>query len=224
MLRRSTSLPFVIWGVYNLGDIAGRPSRRAKVPCYSYCPRRLFEAHHVRPLTSAIAIQKPIRTGQFPPHSHAIHHAFSRTPEKKSDFESTTHLVCISLLRSVSVSALFMEGVMRSAYKTALPASCLVARPIVCSKAVSERRKPSASASRMHTRDTSGRLRPWIIDGRRGRAGHAEYRGREQWKPDIISTICQDLWNKNAQYTMPKYLRTQREEVIPPTRDAYRLK
>lgn len=75
--------------------------------------------------------------------------------------EGRSHLNCMVLLRSVSARALFMEGVTRSAYKMALPASCLVALPIVCRRAVSERRNPSASASRIHTRETSGRLRPW---------------------------------------------------------------
>lgn len=72
-----------------------------------------------------------------------------------------THFFWISLRRSVSANALFIEGVTRSAYRIARPASCLVALPIVCSNAVSLRRNPSASASRMQTRDTSGRLRPW---------------------------------------------------------------
>lgn len=88
------------------------------------------------------------------------------------------HSVCMSLRRSVSAKVLFMEGVTRSAYKIARPASCLVALPIVCSNAVSLRRNPSASASSTQTRDTSGRLRPWNTQGGLERAEGGGRRGR----------------------------------------------
>ena len=49
---------------------------------------------------------------------------------------------------------------MVSAYMIALPFKCLAARPTVCVKDLAERKNPSLSASKMATRDTSGRSRP----------------------------------------------------------------
>lgn len=93
--------------------------------------------------------------------------------ETRNTGSSKAHFTCMSLRRSVSASALFMEGVTRSAYKIARPASCLVALPIVCSNAVSLRRNPSASASRIQTRDTSGRFRPCFAQSESARVGGA---------------------------------------------------
>ena len=53
-----------------------------------------------------------------------------------------------------------MESVTWSAYITTWPSTFRAARPMVWMSAVSERRKPSLSASRMATNDTSGRSRP----------------------------------------------------------------
>ena len=67
---------------------------------------------------------------------------------------------CFFRRRSVSPMAAIMEGVILSAYMTTLPSAFRAARPMVWMREVSLRRKPSLSASRMATRDTSGRSRP----------------------------------------------------------------
>ena len=53
-----------------------------------------------------------------------------------------------------------IEPVILSAYKTTLPFTLRAARPMVCTKEVSERKNPSLSASKMATSDTSGKSRP----------------------------------------------------------------
>src|SRR3546814_4049566 len=53
-----------------------------------------------------------------------------------------------------------MDLVITSAYIITRPSSFLAARPIVWINAVCERKKPSLSASRIATNDTSGRSRP----------------------------------------------------------------
>ena len=53
-----------------------------------------------------------------------------------------------------------MEPVIESAYKIAWPFSCLAALPMVWIILVSDLKKPSLSASRIATRDTSGRSNP----------------------------------------------------------------
>jgi hypothetical protein len=62
--------------------------------------------------------------------------------------------------RFVSPVAAFMDSVVWSAYRIALPSTLRAARPIVCISDPEERRKPSLSASRIATRETSGRSRP----------------------------------------------------------------
>jgi hypothetical protein len=54
----------------------------------------------------------------------------------------------------------FMEAVMLSAYMCTWPDTLRAARPMVWMSERAERRKPSLSASRMLTSDTSGRSRP----------------------------------------------------------------
>ena len=49
---------------------------------------------------------------------------------------------------------------MRSAYKIAVPCKLRAARPMVCIKLRSERKKPSLSASKIATNDTSGISKP----------------------------------------------------------------
>ncbi|CAM5588191.1 hypothetical protein SCALM49S_00488 [Streptomyces californicus] len=53
-----------------------------------------------------------------------------------------------------------MAGVTLSAYMWTWPETLRAARPMVWMSEVPERRKPCLSASRMATRDTSGRSRP----------------------------------------------------------------
>ena len=53
-----------------------------------------------------------------------------------------------------------MLGVTSSAYISTTPFALRAARPMVCIKLVSLRRKPSLSASRIAINDTSGRSRP----------------------------------------------------------------
>jgi hypothetical protein len=53
-----------------------------------------------------------------------------------------------------------MESVTVSQKRTHSPLMCRAARPAVWMRAVSLRRKPSLSASRMQTRETSGRSSP----------------------------------------------------------------
>ena len=62
--------------------------------------------------------------------------------------------------RLVSSMARRIDGVTWSAYMITWPSTLRAARPMVWTSEVSERRKPSLSASRMATRVTSGRSRP----------------------------------------------------------------
>ena len=66
----------------------------------------------------------------------------------------------ISRRRLVSSMACSMDAVIRSAYMWTSPDTLRAARPMVWMSEVAERRKPSLSASRIATRDTSGRSRP----------------------------------------------------------------
>ncbi|MNF99834.1 hypothetical protein D3C84_827510 [compost metagenome] len=68
--------------------------------------------------------------------------------------------ICLSRRRSVSPMARSMEPVIRSAYRIARPLRLRAARPMVWISERSERRKPSLSASRIATSDTSGMSRP----------------------------------------------------------------
>ena len=70
------------------------------------------------------------------------------------------HSIWTFLLCSVSSMASFMAGLILSAYIMTLPSAFLAARPMVWISDVAERRKPILSASRMATRETSGRSRP----------------------------------------------------------------
>ncbi|CAM5686206.1 hypothetical protein SGLAM104S_02953 [Streptomyces glaucescens] len=56
--------------------------------------------------------------------------------------------------------AFSIAGVILSAYMWTWPETLRAARPMVWIREVPERRKPSLSASRIATRDTSGRSRP----------------------------------------------------------------
>ena len=56
--------------------------------------------------------------------------------------------------------ALAIELVMRSAYKITLPLTLRAARPMVWISERSERKKPSLSASKIQTNDTSGKSKP----------------------------------------------------------------
>mmetsp|Transcript_13021 Transcript_13021/g.44061 ORF Transcript_13021/g.44061 Transcript_13021/m.44061 type:complete len:379 (-) Transcript_13021:394-1530(-) len=67
---------------------------------------------------------------------------------------------CSLRRRFVSPTAWRMLPVTVSAYRTAVPLRCRDARPMVCTSAEYERRKPSLSASMMATSDTSGRFSP----------------------------------------------------------------
>ena len=60
----------------------------------------------------------------------------------------------------VTVMASVIESVIRSAYMMTLPRTLRAARPMVWISERSARRKPSLSASRMATSDTSGRSSP----------------------------------------------------------------
>ncbi len=62
--------------------------------------------------------------------------------------------------RSVSPIAARIAAVSLSAYISTLPFTFRAARPIVWIRLVSPRRKPSLSASRIATSDTSGRSSP----------------------------------------------------------------
>ena len=62
--------------------------------------------------------------------------------------------------RVVSSMVLFIDSVILSANMITRPLMFLAARPHVWMREVSERRKPSLSASRMATRETSGRSSP----------------------------------------------------------------
>ena len=67
---------------------------------------------------------------------------------------------CFSLRRPVSSMARPMDGVMTFPYMMTSPSAFLAARPMVWMSAVSLRKKPSLSASRMATRLTSGKSSP----------------------------------------------------------------
>ena len=66
----------------------------------------------------------------------------------------------IARRRSVSSIAARMAAVSLSAYMRTVPSTLRAARPIVWISEVSPRRKPSLSASRIATSDTSGRSSP----------------------------------------------------------------
>ena len=73
---------------------------------------------------------------------------------------SWLYCICFSRRRFVSSMVFCMESVMLSAYMMARPLTLRAARPIVWVRLRCERRKPSLSASRMATSETSGRSRP----------------------------------------------------------------
>ena len=73
---------------------------------------------------------------------------------------SSLYLTCLARRRFVSSKARFIESVTRSAYMITRPFTLRAARPIVWINAVSERRKPSLSASKIATRETSGKSKP----------------------------------------------------------------
>ena len=67
---------------------------------------------------------------------------------------------CTVRRRSVSSRARRMESVITSAYRMARPLRWRAARPMVWMSEPEERRKPSLSASRIATSETSGRSSP----------------------------------------------------------------
>ena len=69
-------------------------------------------------------------------------------------------LSCFSLLLSVSSIVLLIEPVISSAYKIAFPFIFLAALPIVCINDLSDLKKPSLSASKIATNETSGISKP----------------------------------------------------------------
>ena len=73
---------------------------------------------------------------------------------------SSLYATWIARRRSVSEMAVRMAAVSLSAYMITLPRMLRAARPIVWMSEVSPRRKPSLSASRIATSETSGRSRP----------------------------------------------------------------
>src|SRR5690606_14683333 len=73
---------------------------------------------------------------------------------------SSLYACCLARRRLVSSIARCIDGVTVSAYMWTWPDTLRAARPIVWMRDVSERRKPSLSASRIATSDTSGRSRP----------------------------------------------------------------
>ena len=73
---------------------------------------------------------------------------------------SSLYACWICLRRLVSPMATRMESVILSAYMITCPSEFLAARPIVWIREVSERRKPSLSASRIATRVISGMSSP----------------------------------------------------------------
>ena len=66
----------------------------------------------------------------------------------------------IALLRDVSSMVERIESVSLSAYRITRPFTFLAARPMVWINERTERRKPSLSASRIATKDTSGMSNP----------------------------------------------------------------
>jgi len=73
---------------------------------------------------------------------------------------SSLYAICTARRRSVSSIARRMESVTLSAYMWTSPDTLRAARPMVWMREVVERRKPSLSASRIATSETSGRSRP----------------------------------------------------------------
>src|SRR5262249_17725132 len=73
---------------------------------------------------------------------------------------SSLYASCFSRRRVVSSIAYLIASVYLSAYISTLPLTFLAARPIVWISAVWPRRKPSLSASRIATSETSGRSSP----------------------------------------------------------------
>jgi len=67
---------------------------------------------------------------------------------------------CLALRRLVSSKVFFMASVISSAYKTTLPSTFLAALPDIWIKERAERRNPVLSASKIATRETSGKSRP----------------------------------------------------------------
>ena len=68
--------------------------------------------------------------------------------------------ICLARRRSVSSMASRIDGVILSAYMWTSPETLRAARPMVWISDRPLRRKPSLSASRIATSDTSGRSRP----------------------------------------------------------------
>ena len=73
---------------------------------------------------------------------------------------SSLYLICFNLLRLVSSMVRAIESVVLSAYIITRPSEFLAARPMVCINALSERKKPSLSASKIATSATSGKSNP----------------------------------------------------------------
>ncbi len=73
---------------------------------------------------------------------------------------SIFHASCTVRRRVVSSIAACMERVILSAYKITCPCALRAARPKVWISEPSERKKPSLSASKMATKDTSGKSKP----------------------------------------------------------------
>src|SRR5580692_8213218 len=73
---------------------------------------------------------------------------------------SVLYATCLARRRSVSSIARCIDGVTLSAYMCTWPETLRAARPIVWISDVPDRKKPSLSASRIDTSDTSGRSRP----------------------------------------------------------------
>ena len=67
---------------------------------------------------------------------------------------------CLARRRSVSSIAACIERVTRSAYRIAVPRRLRAARPMVWISEPVDRRKPSLSASRIATSETSGMSSP----------------------------------------------------------------
>ena len=73
---------------------------------------------------------------------------------------SWLYCTCLARLLSVSAMARSIDPVIRSAYMMTFPFSFLAALPIVWIRDVSERRKPSLSASKIATKPHSGISKP----------------------------------------------------------------
>ena len=70
------------------------------------------------------------------------------------------YAICLSLLLSVSSMVFSMLLVILSAYKIARPFIFLAALPIVCVNDFTFLKKPSLSASKIATKETSGKSKP----------------------------------------------------------------